>query len=151
GAAIGQDGLLRPYHVRSIRRVADHLQGIVGLDRAGHVELAAIVERPAAMAWALDRADILRELRPAFGLPLPQKAIEKDVLGRDRGVGLELEYEMPVRLLKGGKRLSAPGGNVAGMCGQGRRGGNLGHVNRGGTRRHRWGTSMVMTSMHGWS
>src|SRR6185295_16935180 len=106
--------------------------------RAGDVELAVVVQRPAAMAVALDRADILGKLRLALRLALAQEPVEENIFRRDRCIGLELEDEMPVGLLQGGKRLGTVHGDVAGMRSKRRRGGNLGHVDRGGTRCHRW-------------
>jgi hypothetical protein len=89
------------------------------------------------MAFALHRADIGRKVGLALGLGDAEEAVEEDILRRDGRVGLELEDEMPVRLLKRSQRLACLGGDIAGMRGQRRRRGDLGHVERAGAGRHR--------------
>ena len=95
-----------------------------------------MVERPPAVALALDRADI-GKLGLAFGLGDAEEAVEEDIFGRQRRVGLELEDKMPVRLLEGDERLGGLDRNVAGMGRQRRRSGDLGHAERAGAGRHR--------------
>ena len=73
---------------------------VVGLDRAGQVELAAMIERPAAMSLALHRADIVRQLGLEFRLLLTQVPVHEYVFGGNGGIRLKLEDEMAVRLLQ---------------------------------------------------
>ncbi len=71
GAAARQDRLAGPPHVRRVRVVTGQLQRVVGLDGAAEIELAAMVERPAAVS-GLVLAQIDRELaleRPARSHP----------------------------------------------------------------------------------
>ena len=99
GAAGGEHGLARTHHVRRVRVVADQLEGVVGLDGAAYVERSAGEERPAAVI-GLTGADVGAETRLGLVIDLVEKMVEKDVLGRDGRVGLELEEPVAVVMLE---------------------------------------------------
>ncbi len=84
-----------PHHVRSIRVVAGELQRVVRLHRTAHVEVAAVVQRPAAV-FGLLRAKIDGQLLFERSVDLIQKVHHHDVLGWNGAVGLE--FEQPVAL-----------------------------------------------------
>lgn len=59
--SVGEDRLARPCHVRRCRIVTHELERKVGFDRGAHVEVAADVQRPAAVA-CLSGAQVDRDL-----------------------------------------------------------------------------------------
>jgi hypothetical protein len=62
-------------------------------------------QRPAAMPGALDRSQIGPELGFELRFEIVQEVVQKDVFGRDRRIGLELEQNVAVGLLLGEQRL----------------------------------------------
>jgi hypothetical protein len=97
-AAAFQDHVACAGHVRRRRVVADQLERQVGLDRGAQVGRAAVEQRPAA-AFHLNLAQVVADAPLALLVDLAQEVLEHDVFGRDRGVGLELEHPVAVRLL----------------------------------------------------
>ncbi len=93
-----QDRLARPHHVRRIRIVADQLEGEVGLDARADVEVAAGIERPAAVV-GLSGPKIDRDPALKLGIDLVEEMLEQHVLRGDGRIGLELEDPVPVGLL----------------------------------------------------
>ena len=77
-------------HVRGVNVVARELQRIVGLDGAAHVQVAAVIQRPAAVLRLMG-AQIGRDLRLEHRIDLVQEVHHHDVLGGDGAVRLELE------------------------------------------------------------
>ena len=78
---------------------ADHLQGEIGFDAGTHVELAVMKQRPPAMI-TLDALQIGRDLclkRRIWGLA--EIMGEQHIFSRYRGVGLEFEHPVSLRLL----------------------------------------------------
>ena len=78
-AAAGEDRRARPRHVRRVRIVADQLERIVGLDGRAEVEIAAHIQRPAAMI-RLPRAQIDRDLVLERLVDLAEEVLEQDVM-----------------------------------------------------------------------
>ena len=99
GAAMRQNCLARAPHVRRLRIVADQLQGIVGLDAGAEIEIAAGIERPAAVV-GLAGAQVNPDLPLERRVDLVEEMLEQDVFGRDARIGLELEEPMPVGTLQ---------------------------------------------------
>src|SRR5216683_1696986 len=62
GTAALQYRRARSYHVRRVGTISRELQCIVGLDRATDIEIAALIERPAAVL-GLRGAQMSAELR----------------------------------------------------------------------------------------
>ena len=95
--------------------IADHLQREVGLDAGAHVEGAAMEQRPTAMhllhATKIDTDQTLKLVI----LRLASKMAQQHVFGRYRGVGLQLEAPMSVRMLTLQQRRRSHG-NVAIEC-----------------------------------
>ena len=85
--------------------VAGELQGVVGLDRAADIEVAAVIERPAAVL-GLCGAQVAAELRLQRRVDLVQEVHHHDVLGRDGAVGLELEQPVAVGVLPRDQRVA---------------------------------------------
>ena len=77
----GEDRLARARHVRCVRIVADQLEREVGLDPRADVEVAAGVERPAAVG-ALPGAQIDGDLVLERLVDLAEEMLEQDVLRR---------------------------------------------------------------------
>ena len=99
--AMGEQGMARARHVRRIGRIADHLQGEVGLDRGADVERAVVVERPAAVE-ALDAPQIDGNLALQLEVRiLSQIMSQEHVFRGDGGVGFQFEYPVTVTLLAG--------------------------------------------------
>ena len=97
-AAAAKHLLARFLHMRRVRRVTDHLEREVSLHAGAHIELVAVEQRPAAVR-VLDTAQIVRDLAFQRGVDrLGQIVPQQDVLGRNRGVGLELEHPVAVGL-----------------------------------------------------
>ena len=105
GAALPQDCRARPRHVRRVRAVAGQLQRVVGLDRATQIEVAAMIERPAAVL-GLSGAQVAAELCLERGVDLVQEVHHHDVLGRDRAVRLELEQPVSLFILPRNQRIA---------------------------------------------
>ncbi len=95
---MGEDRLAGADHMRRVDVVADHLQRKVGFHARRDVEGAVLEERPAAML-ALAAAQINGDLAFELGVHrLGAEMAHQHIFGRDRGVGLELEAPMAVRL-----------------------------------------------------
>src|SRR5271168_427606 len=89
GAAKLQYGGARPLHVRREDVIAGELQSVVRLDGAAQINVAAVIERPAAVL-RLPRTQVVGDLRLERGVDLVQKVHHHDVLGGDGAVRLEL-------------------------------------------------------------
>ena len=88
-----------------IWRIPDHLEREVGLHAGADVELAAMKQRPAAVAL-LDATKIRGDLALEPGLRLLAEVVrKKHVFGWDGRVRFELEAPMAVCLLQLDKRL----------------------------------------------
>ena len=86
--------------MRSIDAVADHLQGEIAFDARADVRRALVKKRPASV-WGLNAAQIRGDHSLECGIyRFSQVVPHQHVLGRYRGVGLELEHEMAVRVLQ---------------------------------------------------
>ena len=107
-AAALQNCRTRPHHVGSLGAVARELQGKVGLDGAAHVEVAAVVQRPAAML-GLTSAQISRELRFQRSVNLLQEVRHQDILGGNGTVRLQLEQPIALRALQTDQRVARGG------------------------------------------
>ena len=104
-AAMREDRLAGAFHMWRVNVVARHLQREIGFDAGAHVERTFVEERPAAMP-SLDAAQIVAELR--FELQVRRLAEEvhkENIFGGDGAIGLKLEDEMAVGLLRGEQRL----------------------------------------------
>jgi hypothetical protein len=108
--------------MRGVGIVADQLQRVVGLDGGADIGLAAVEERPAAIL-ALDLAQVAGEPLLHLWVDLAQEMLQQDVLGRDGGVGLQLESPVAVRLLHRHQRPGDIGHGVIEKVGIGRLGG----------------------------
>ena len=107
GAAARKHRLARTPHMVGVDRIADHLQREIGFHRRADVECAVAEQRPAAVL-ALDAAQIDRDLSFQLGIDrLAEIMPQQHIFGRNGGVGLELEYPMPVRALLRQQRLRA--------------------------------------------
>ncbi len=113
GAAGGQDGVARPQHVWSVRRIADAAQREIRLHAAREIEHPIVEQRPAAVL-ALASTQIDADLRLQLLVDAVEKMFQQDVFGGDRRVGFELEQPMAVRVLAPGQRIGG-GGNGAGQ------------------------------------
>ena len=83
-------------HVRRLRIVADHLEAEIGLHRRADVEGSIMKQRPSTMC-ALDAAQINADLVLELGrVRLTEVLPQQNILGRNRRVGFEFEYPMPV-------------------------------------------------------
>jgi hypothetical protein len=91
--------------VRGVDVVARKLERVIGFHRAAHVELAAGVQRPAAVR-ALMGAQIGGYLGFEHGVDLVQEVHHHDVFGGNRCVGFELEQPVARRRLPGDHRVS---------------------------------------------
>ncbi len=109
-AAVGENGIARPAHVRGLGRIAGELQRKVRFDAGADVEAPAVEQRPPAMR-ALQAAQIDCDLRFEDRVGLAQVVLQHDVLRGDRGIGFQLEDPMPVGALqlqeRGAGRLDA--------------------------------------------
>ena len=104
-AATGAHRLARAAHVLRVDGIADHLEGEIGLDRRAHVEIAVLEQRPAAVS-ALDAAQIDRDLRFERRVDrLAEIVPQQHILGRNGGIGLELEHPMAIGPLAGEQSL----------------------------------------------
>ncbi len=98
-AAARQDRGAGARHMRRIDRVARRLQREIRLDRGARVEFAAEEQRPPAiraLGGAQISCDALFELR----VDRAEIVLQEDVLGRDRGVGFQVEHPVAVLLLQ---------------------------------------------------
>ena len=107
-AAALQNRRTRAHHVGGLGAVAGELQGKVGLDAAAHVEVAAVVQRPAAML-GLTSAQISRELWLQRSVNLVQEVRHQDVLGGNGAVRLQLEQPIALRALQTDQRVARRG------------------------------------------
>ena len=91
-------------------RIADELEREIGLYAGADVEVPVVEQWPPAVR-GLQASQIACDLRFEGRIGLAEKMLEDDVLGRDRGIGFQLEDPMPVRALlpeqRGGSRLDA--------------------------------------------
>ncbi len=101
---MGEDRFAGPLHVRSIGIVAADLERVVGLDRGAHIEVAIVVEGPAAVIL-LDRTQISGQFLLKRIVNLSQEMVEKNVLCRNGGVGFQFEGPVPILRLKGEESL----------------------------------------------
>ncbi len=85
-----QNGGACPGHVWRVGAVADQFQGEVRLDGAADVQIAAVIQRPAAMI-RLSCTQIGGELCLEGRIGLPEVMQHHDVLSGDRAVRFELE------------------------------------------------------------
>ena len=104
GAAGGQDRCPRARHVRCLRAVAEALKREVGLHAGGKVEGAIVEQRPAAVR-ALYLQQIHADARLQGRIDPVEIVLEQDVLGRDGGVGFQLETPVTVRVLPPAQRV----------------------------------------------
>ena len=112
GTPVRQDGLARSLHMRSVDVVAGDLQREIGLHARRDVELAPRQHRPAAMRF-LQAAQIIGGAALHFGVGLAEEVLHQDVFRGDRGVGLKVEGEVPVRpLLVQQRRLGPNDGGI---------------------------------------
>ena len=81
---------VKTLHVRRVRIIAGQLEGVVGLDRGAHVEIAVVEQGPAAVL-GLNGAKIDGELGFQRVVGLAEKMIQQNVFGGDGGVGLKLK------------------------------------------------------------
>jgi hypothetical protein len=82
------------------RRIVTHeLERKVGFDRGAHVEVAADVQRPAAVV-RLPGAQVDRDLVLERLIDLAEEVLEKDVFCGNRGIGLEIEDPVAICLLQ---------------------------------------------------
>ena len=92
--------LARPSHVRFVSTVANHLQGVVGLDASADVRCAVMKQRPAAVP-RLNAAKVVGDLCFQSGVyRLAEVVAHQNVFGRNCRVGFEFEYEMTVFALQ---------------------------------------------------
>ena len=95
---MGEDGLARPYHVRRVGGIADHLQSEITFDAGAHVEGAFVHQRPAAMG-ALDAAQVIGDLGLQHGVDrLAEIMAQQHIFRRDGAIGFKLEHKVSVRL-----------------------------------------------------
>ena len=94
--AVGQNGLARAQHVRCVGRIAGELERQVRFDARADIEPAAVKQRPSAVG-TLQAAQIDCDLGLEGRVALAEEVLQDDVLGRNGGVGLQLEHPMPVR------------------------------------------------------
>ena len=98
GPAARTNRLARPYHVRRIDGIADHLQRKVGLDAGAHLERPVLHQRPAAMV-ALRAAQIVGDLGFEYAIDrLGEIVAQQHIFRRNRAVGFEFEHKVPVGL-----------------------------------------------------
>ena len=76
------------------------LQGEVGLDRRRQAARSTMINRPAAVGL-LEREQALGEAPLDVGPCAPEEAVEEDVLGLHRHVGLERRVPVPAGVLRG--------------------------------------------------
>ena len=104
-AARGKDRGARAGHMRRVHVVADHLERIISLHACAEIETAGVEQPPAVVRGRLDTAQIARDLRLQHGIDrLAEIVAQKDIFGRDRAIGFELEHPMPVGALRIGER-----------------------------------------------
>ena len=109
GPAARTDRLARPHHVRRIDGIADHLQREIGLHAGAHVERTVLHQRPAAMS-ALRAAQIVGDLGFEFAVDgLGEIVAQQHIFRRDRAVGFQFEYPVPVGLPIAEQRLRRRG------------------------------------------
>ncbi len=97
-AAMRQDRLPRPDHVRGVDRVARDLEGEIGLHAGRDVEVALGQHRPAPVRL-LEPPEIVAGPSFHLGIRLPEEVFDHDVFGGDRGIRLEIEREMAIGAL----------------------------------------------------
>jgi hypothetical protein len=98
-ASPSQNPVARAAHVRCRRIVADKLEREVSPDAGAEVEVAAEIQRPAAVV-GLTRAQIGGDLVLQRLIDLGEEMLEEHVIGGNRRVRLELEYPMAIRPLQ---------------------------------------------------
>ena len=93
-------------HVGDLRRIADHLERIIGLDGRGDVEAAVVIERPAMVEARLAAAQVGGDFGFHRGIDrLAEIMAQQDVFGGDGGVGFEFEDPVAVIALLGEQRI----------------------------------------------
>ena len=105
-AAVVEDELARAPQRRLVGVMSDQLEREVGLDGVVQVPRAAVVQRPAAVGGL--RGQQVIGHAPFDGLRAPpHEAVEEDVLGVHRDVGLERRVPESLRTLRGQKVVAA--------------------------------------------
>ena len=94
-----QDRRSGPLHMRRIERFAGRFQSEIGFDRSAEIELAPVEQLPAPMG-TLRRPQIAGDTPLDIRLRGAEVVLQQDIFGRDRGVGFELEYPMPILMLQ---------------------------------------------------
>ncbi len=97
-AAGGQNGGPRPLHVWRVRQIPDAAQRVIRLHAARQIERPVMEQRPPAMR-PLGSAQIRADLRFQPRIDTVEEMLQQHILGRDRGVGLQLEQPVPIRVL----------------------------------------------------
>ena len=98
-AALGQDPVAGPLHVRSVRLVAGQPQRHVGLDRGGQVAGPAVEVGPGAVVPLL-MPDPARRRRDRLVVVQAEELAQQQVLGVHGDVGLELALPPALRVLQ---------------------------------------------------
>ena len=100
GPAMGENGFSRAQHMGGVGGVADQLQGIVGFDAGADVEVAALVERPAAVV-GLAPPQIDGDLVVDRLVDLAEEMAEQHIFRGNGRIRLEFEAPMAVLMLRG--------------------------------------------------
>ncbi len=93
-----EDGLAGAAHMGGVGRIADRLQGEIGLHARREIGLAVVKERPAAVL-ALDLAQIDADLGLEPRVDAVEIVLEQHVFGGNGRIRLELIDEMPIPAL----------------------------------------------------
>src|SRR5207249_2059292 len=107
GAAMLEDKLPRPSHVRGLWIVPGQFEREVVLDRNAHFHRPARVETPAALG-ALLREDIVGGFADALFVLAAKERHQQNVFGFENGVALELGAPVAIGLLFGDKTAAGP-------------------------------------------
>jgi hypothetical protein len=94
--------------VRGVRAVACELQGVISFDSAAYVQLAAVIQGPAAVL-GLGGAQVAADLGFQRRVDLVQEVHHHDVFGRHGAVRFELEQPMTLRILPCDQRIPGIG------------------------------------------
>ena len=94
----------RADHVRRIDGIAGELERKIGLHARGEIEIATLVQRPAATGGGFFAAEMARHGDLPPGSDALHEMLEQHVFRGDGGVCLEIEHPMTVVVLPSSQR-----------------------------------------------